>query len=503
MRHDQNSLDHMAGAANLMDLSRQMDAARAAATKDAAPLISARVVSSLVRSGEGLLVFLTGISIWLLYLPAHLTYHLYLPVIAMASLIVPLLLHMTRTYEISALQNPLKQLTRLSLIWIVLFGVLAASLFFTKISAEFSRGWFGLWYGIGFAILVAYRTGISLLIRHWNRHGQLSRRAVLVGGGEAAENVLKAIADSKDTDITIVGIFDDRNDDRSPPMVAGTPKLGTIDQLVDFVRKTRVDLLIITFPLTAENRLIQIVRRLWVLPTDIRLSAYAQKLRYRPRAYSYIGNVPFLDVFDKPLTDWNAFLKAASDKVISAFLLVILSPIMLAVAIAIKLESKGPVFFLQNRFGFNNELIKVIKFRSMYTDMTDRNAEKLVSKGDPRVTKVGRFIRKTSIDELPQLINVLKGDLSLVGPRPHPTMAKAGDRLYDEVVEEYFARHKVKPGITGWAQINGWRGETDTAEKIQRRVEHDLYYIENWSLFFDLYILIKTPFALMNTENAY
>ena len=239
------------------------------------------------------------------------------------------------------------------------------------------------------------------------------------------------------------------------------------------------------------------------MPVDIRLSAYAQKLRYRPRAYSWIGNVPFLDVFDKPLSDWNALIKSIEDKVISALALLILSPLMLAIGLAVRLESKGPALFRQRRFGFNNELIEVLKFRSMYTEMADARADKLVTKDDPRVTRVGRFIRKTSLDELPQLINVLKGDLSLVGPRPHPERAKADNRLYNDVVEGYFARHRVKPGITGWAQVSGWRGETDTAEKIQRRVEHDLYYIENWSLGFDLYILWRTPFALLKAENAY
>jgi lipopolysaccharide/colanic/teichoic acid biosynthesis glycosyltransferase len=177
---------------------------------------------------------------------------------------------------------------------------------------------------------------------------------------------------------------------------------------------------------------------------------------------------------------------------------------MLITAIAVKLDSKGPVFFRQKRYGFNNEMIEVFKFRSMYTDQSDATAAKLVTKGDPRVTRVGRFIRKTSIDELPQLFNVVfSGNLSLVGPRPHAAHAKAQEQLYDQVVDGYFARHKVKPGITGWAQVNGWRGETDTEDKIQRRVEHDLYYIENWSVLFDLYILIMTPVSLLKTENAY
>jgi len=265
----------------------------------------------------------------------------------------------------------------------------------------------------------------------------------------------------------------------------------------------RVDLLIVTFPVSAESRLLDVLKKLWVLPVDIRLSAHTYKLRFRPRAYSYIGNVPFLDVFDKPLTDWSYILKRLEDLVISLVAIVFALPLMLMVAIAIKIDSKGPVLFKQNRYGFNNELIEVYKFRSMYTDQSDAKADKLVTKDDPRVTKVGRFIRKTSLDELPQLFNSLKGDLSLVGPRPHAVSAKAADKLYTDVVDGYFARHRVRPGITGWAQINGWRGETDTAEKIERRVEHDLYYIENWSILFDLYILAMTPISLLNTKNAY
>jgi exopolysaccharide biosynthesis polyprenyl glycosylphosphotransferase len=196
-------------------------------------------------------------------------------------------------------------------------------------------------------------------------------------------------------------------------------------------------------------------------------------------------------------------MKRAFDIFFSIGALIALSPVMLITAIAIKLDSKGPVIFKQKRFGFNNEVVEVLKFRSMYTDMSDHDAKQVVTKGDPRVTKVGRFIRKSSIDELPQLINVLAGSLSLVGPRPHAVNAHTQNQLWDEVVDGYFGRHKVKPGVTGWAQINGWRGEVDNEEKIRRRVEHDLYYIENWSVLFDLYILFATPMKLLNTENAY
>ncbi len=336
------------------------------------------------------------------------------------------------------------------------------------------------------------------------RTGRLDRRTVVVGGGPAGAALLEELSKQKDTDLRIIGVFDDRTDARSPDVVAGYPKLGRVDDLVALARHTRIDLIIFTLPITAEGRLLTMLRKLWVLPIDIRLAAHTNKLKFRPRSYSYIGSVPVLDVFDKPIADWDVVMKTIFDRVVGALALLALSPLLLAVAIAVKLDSRGPVFFKQKRYGFNNEPVEVFKFRSMYADKLDFTAAKQVTRGDPRVTRVGRFIRKTSMDELPQLFNVVfKGNLSLVGPRPHAVHAKAADRQYDDVVDGYFARHRVKPGITGWAQINGWRGETDTPIKIQRRVEHDLAYIENWSLFFDMYILLITPFALLKTENAY
>jgi exopolysaccharide biosynthesis polyprenyl glycosylphosphotransferase len=211
-----------------------------------------------------------------------------------------------------------------------------------------------------------------------------------------------------------------------------------------------------------------------------------------------------LDVIDKPISDWNVVLKWLFDKSVALGAVLALSPLMIGIAIAIRLTSRGPILFRQKRYGFNNELIEIYKFRSMYADQTDAEAEKLVTRDDPRVTPVGRFIRKTSIDELPQLFNVLKGQLSIVGPRPHALQAKAADKLYHDAVDGYFARHKVKPGITGWAQVNGWRGETDTIEKLMGRVDHDLYYIEHWSILLDLYIVLLTPVALFGKSgNAY
>jgi Undecaprenyl-phosphate glucose phosphotransferase len=262
-------------------------------------------------------------------------------------------------------------------------------------------------------------------------------------------------------------------------------------------------MLIIALPATAEARILQLLRKLWVLPVDIRLAAHANRLRFRPRSYSHVGAVPMFDIFDKPIRDWDSVAKRVFDIVFSIVGLLLTWPIMLAAAIAVKATSKGPILFRQKRHGFNNEIIDVLKFRSMYTDLSDQTAVKAVTKGDPRVTSVGRFLRKSSIDELPQLFNVLRGQLSLVGPRPHAVLAQTGTRKYVDVVESYFARHRVKPGVTGWAQINGLRGELDSDEKIRARTAYDLDYIENWSLLFDLKILFLTPIRLLNTDNAY
>ncbi len=424
-----------------------------------------------------------------------------IPLMAFGVLVTFQALHL---YHLGALRHLMAQIIRLAAGWGVVFTAILAGLFFLKIGDLVSRVWLLSYFGFGFVALVVGRSCLTATIRHLTRQGRLERRIAIVGGGPAGIELISALEAQKDTGLRICGVFDDRGDDRSPDLVGGYPKLGTVDDLVEFARRTRLDLVIFTMPISAEQRLLQMLRKLWVLPIDIRLAAHMSKLRFRPRSYSYIGAVPVLDVFDRPIADWDVVVKWAFDKIVGTLALIALSPVMLATALAVKLDSKGPVLFRQKRYGFNNELIEVFKFRSMYTDMSDATASKLVTKDDPRVTKVGKFIRKTSLDELPQLINVVfAGNLSLVGPRPHAVHAKAENQLYDEVVDGYFARHKVKPGITGWAQINGWRGETDTQDKIQRRVEHDIYYIENWSLLFDVYILAKTPGSLLKTENAY
>ncbi|MFI5012406.1 MAG: undecaprenyl-phosphate glucose phosphotransferase [Hyphomicrobiales bacterium] len=509
--HDMMKVD-ATSAATLIEAARERSSpprlsplAERLAALPVKPTYSPLVLEGLARLADLALVVATGFVAFHLYLSGHKDFDgAYAGMMGILSLATLFGFQTAGLYQISALRSFGHAMLRLAGTWALVFLIALAGVFFMKSGDVFSRAFLAIWFFLGLFVLSLERMMMASIVRWLTRKGRLDRRTAIVGGGEPAESLIKLLEHEKDTGLQLCGVFDDRADNRSPDVVANYPKLGTVDDLVEFARRTRLDLVIFTVPVSAEQRLLQMLRKLWVLPIDIRLSAHMAKLRLRPRSYSYIGSVPVLDLFDKPIADWDLVLKWIFDKVVGWSMLILLSPVLLLTALAVKLDSRGPVLFRQKRFGFNNELIEVLKFRSMYVDQQDQGAAKLVSKGDPRVTRVGRFIRKTSLDELPQLLNVaLFGNLSLVGPRPHALQAKAADRLYDQVVDGYFARHRVKPGITGWAQIHGWRGETDTQEKIQKRVEHDLYYIENWSLLLDVIILLKTPGSLLNTKSAY
>jgi Undecaprenyl-phosphate glucose phosphotransferase len=463
------------------------------------------VLAGTVRLIEVALVVLVGFAVYAAYVvPIEGFAWRYVGAISGIALLALFAFQAADIYQVQAFRGHEKQYMRLASAWSVVFLIAISVSFFAKAGDQFSRVWLGGFYVFGLCTLIGFRRALFLLVRRWTREGRLDRRTVVVGADKNGESLIASLAAQRDSDVRIIGAFDDRGEARSAANCEGVQKLGTVDDLVEFARRTRVDLVIFSLPISAEARILQMLKKLWVLPVDIRLAAHTNKLRFRPRSYSYIGNVPVLDIFDKPIADWDVVMKWLFDKIVGSLALLCVAPVMALVALAIKLDSKGPVLFRQRRYGFNNELIEVYKFRSMYVEQTDATAQRLVTKDDPRVTRVGRFIRKTSLDELPQLFNVVfAGNLSLVGPRPHAIHAKAENRIYDEAVDGYFARHRVKPGITGWAQINGWRGETDSQEKIQRRVEHDLYYIENWSIPFDIYILARTPFALLNWERAY
>ncbi len=468
------------------------------------PGYSPIVLAGIVRLVEAAVMLLIGVLCFRWRILADGGFSGYFSLISGISLFAILTFEAADIYHLRAFRAYAKAGVRLALSWSAVFLVALTLLQLTGYRNSFSGVWFGSYYASGLLALIAFRYGLSVLVCRWTLQSRFERRTVIIGGGDTGAALINQLLEQNDADIRIIGVFDDRGDQRSSSICGGIPKLGKVDDLIDFARHSRVDLVIVALPVTAEERILQMLKKLWVLPLDIRLAVHRSKLQLRPRAYSYIGSVPLLDVVDRPIANWGVVTKWLFDKIIGALTLVCAAPIMLLIAVAIKLDSEGPIFFKQRRHGFNNEVIEVYKFRSMYVEHTDEMARNVVVRNDPRVTRVGSLLRKTSLDELPQLFNVVFiGNMSLVGPRPHAIYGTAEGQLYDEAVEGYFARHRIKPGITGWAQINGWRGGTDSKEKIQRRVEHDLYYIEHWSIMFDLWILARTPFALIRGESAY
>lgn len=361
---------------------------------------------------------------------------------------------------------------------------------------------FACWFGLSLFSFLMQHLVVRLIVRWQVDAGKGLESGVIVGRTENGNWLADFVGRHPDVGHRIIGYVDDRAS-RLNFAMAGLPYLGHLADLENMVRQDKVRLILLALPWGAIERMGEIIQSLRRLPVTLLLVPDMAAFRFAHNRISSVAGLPMFNISDLPLRGWEPFIKRLEDLVLGGLALLILSPLMLFVAVLIKLDSPGPVLFRQLRYGYNNSLIEVYKFRSMYADQTDPNAERQTTQDDDRITRVGRFIRRASIDELPQLLNVLGGSMSMVGPRPHATATKAAGKLFEDIVDEYVARHKVKPGITGWAQVNGLRGETDTEEKIEKRVACDLEYIENWSLWFDLYILALTPAAVVSGESAY
>ena len=327
------------------------------------------------------------------------------------------------------------------------------------------------------------------LIERWRRQGNLTPSIVIVGATRHAQKLVDAALAERN--VNILGIFDDRLA-RNPDAVAGVPVLGDVQSLLGHKITPYVDQIVVALDTSAKARVKTIIEKLRSLPNEVSLFIDVETESETRAAWSRVADMPLARVSGTSEDERKALLKRAEDLIIGVLALIVFSPVMLGVALWIKLDSPGPVFFRQRRHGFNNESINVWKFRSMYTHMSDYTAAQQVTKGDPRVTRAGRFIRKTSIDELPQLFNVLAGEMSLVGPRPHAIGMKTGPDESARLVAEYAWRHRMKPGVTGWAAIHGSRGPLDHADDVRRRIALDVEYIERHSLWLDLYIMAMT-----------
>jgi Undecaprenyl-phosphate glucose phosphotransferase len=322
---------------------------------------------------------------------------------------------------------------------------------------------------------------------------------VLIGAGDVSRRLIAYLHETKPAGINLLGVFEDRRS-RVPSAIDGVPLLGNTTDLLSYARRHDVDQIIVTLPWRAEARLLALLAQLRTVAVDVRLSPDGIGFQLPNRNVSHLAGLPMLNVFDRPLSGWNYLIKGLEDRLLAGLLLLLLLPLFGLVALAIRLDGPGPILFRQKRYGFNNNVINVLKFRTMHHGPVSEVDVTPAKRNDPRITRIGNILRRTSFDELPQLLNVLRGEMSLVGPRPH---AVAHNAEFATIVHEYFGRHRVKPGITGWAQVHGLRGEIDNPEKIRMRVQYDLYYIDNWSLLFDLAILLRTPFVVLAQENAY
>ena len=409
-------------------------------------------------------------------------------VVLVASLLLPVL--MSRLHQSWRVNNLGVLLRSVTLAWLATLLMILVVLFFSKLSAEFSRLWFVIWGGSALAGLLLQRLVVYAGLRWLRARGYNYKTLVLVGKEATSQHVQHALAQAAWSGLRLVATLEPTE---LAPWIAEQAKLGK-DSAVS------LDEVWLCLPLSDEAGIKASLDALRHSTANIRLAPDLFALKLINHGISEVVGIPMLDLSTSPMTGTMRLLKTLEDYLVASLILVLISPIMLTIALAVKLTSPGPIIYRQRRDGWNGKEIWVYKFRSMVVHQESGSHVTQAQKNDSRITPLGAFLRRTSLDELPQFINVLQGRMSVVGPRPH---AVVHNDHYKELVPRYMLRHKVKPGITGWAQINGFRGETDTLEKMEKRVEYDLYYIENLSVWLDLKIIFFTIFKGFLHKNAY
>ncbi len=406
--------------------------------------------------------------------------------------------------ESSALYEPKQSISlnnfyfNVLLSWgVAIFSILAL-LFFFRISVNFSRVVLAIWFSTSAVMLVSWRVLLDMVLARMRKNGIGIESVAIIGLTPSAMKIIDQITQNPEIGYSLKAVYDDRAPDRIDQKYSAWLK-GNVADALTAAQANEFNLILIALPLKEESRILDLLHRFGDTTVDINIVPDLFVYSLANATLSSIGNVQTLNVLGSPISGVKGILKRFEDLIISIAMLLLLAIPMMIIAIVIKLTSIGPVFFKQYRYGLDGREIKVLKFRSMTVQETSGDI-KQATKDDARVTPFGKLLRRTSLDELPQFINVLRGEMSIVGPRPH---AVAHNEEYRKRIDYYMLRHKVKPGITGLAQVSGWRGETDTLEKMQYRVDHDLEYIRNWSLWMDFKIIIMTLPSLFSGKNAY
>jgi putative colanic acid biosysnthesis UDP-glucose lipid carrier transferase len=393
-----------------------------------------------------------------------------------------------------------REFGRLAIAWLAVVAALLLLAYSSKTSEAYSRRVFLTWFIITPFVLIIWRGWLQIVLGELRQRGFNSRNVAIVGARDLGSYLARTVLDAPWLGLRPVGFYDDRRPAGTRPLAREPIEVvGNLDTMVRHAREGKIDIVYITLPMSAEKRIQALLAKLSDTTASVYLIPDFFIFDLLHSTWGTIGDVPAVSISETPFYGVDGVIKRLEDMVLASVLLLLVAVPLLVIAIGVKLSSPGPIFFKQHRYGLRGNRIEVWKFRTMRV-MENSSEVKQATKGDPRVTTFGAFLRRTSLDELPQLFNVLQGTMSLVGPRPH---AVVHNEQYRKLIDRYMLRHKVKPGITGWAQVNGWRGETDSLDKMQKRVEYDLAYIHNWSLWLDVKILFLTAFRVLNDRNAY
>lgn len=458
-----------------------------------------RALSLLTRAMDMLTVCIAG---WLAYLVRFNEFTMspsYLSALTIGLFFTPVIFSFFNIYASVRGEGFIRHIMTLIQAVCVMGLMLAGLSFFTKSGATFSRTWFIYWIGLALFLLILFRCSLLLVLRFMRARGLNERRVVIMGAGELGVKFANTVQQALWTGFNLVTFMDDQAQHK-PNKIHHIPVIQTPNQLSVYLTEQGIDEIWLALPLRAEARVKEILFELrhHTITTRFVLDIFGMDLLNH--SITDVAGFPVLNIRSSPMTGINRLIKAIEDRILAATILFFISPLLLILAVGVKWSSRGPIFFKQQRLGWDGRIIKVYKFRTMYVHTEEDGQITQATIEDKRITPFGRFLRRTSLDELPQFMNVLQGRMSIVGPRPH---ALAHNELYKDSIHTYMQRHHVKPGITGWAQVNGWRGETDTLTKMQKRIEYDLYYINNWSLGFDLQIIFLTFFRGFFSRNAY
>ena len=456
----------------------------------------ASLLERLLQTADPVWVALSGLLAHAMYLGNEPMGDNYVMAIVVGTLLCLAVLPLTGLYRPQRGISLTVELGALFKAWVIVAGFGVAFLFATKMGAEFSRVWSGLWVLLGVTGHAVMRVALRLSLRALRRRGYNLRHIAIVGGGSFGNQIATQLRTSNWTGFAVRGIYDDGDAAQQPDVSRVVPPRRTMAQLKEDLHEGRLDQVWIALPLKAEERIRSLLEELRDFPVQICFVPDIYSFNLLHHSFSEIAGLPVINLTDTPLQGWKELIKTVEDYLFSLVLLIVLSPLMVAIAIAIKLTSPGPVFYRQERVTWNGAYFKMLKFRTMPVEAEASSGPVWARAGERRATPFGRFLRRTSLDELPQFINVLKGEMSIVGPRPERP------QFVDEFrrqIPGYMQKHLVKGGITGWAQVNDLRGNTDLAARIQ----YDLFYIENWSLLFDLRIMALTIVNIITSRNAY